>query len=309
MGSPVELYQREMHSNLGFFATWLPADQIEIGDIGMLEAGRFRRTSSLGEMGIKFDPKSSNSSQNLQYTSTKGTKVTTDVSAAVTAVVKAQIAIDFSRQGAFVFHASGVRAQRLENRAEVGEKILKAYRNNKWRLEWLLVEALHEAEQATIIVSEDSSAGLVLVASAEAPISAVSLADPKISLSVASTHGKIVQVVGSKQLHPLYSCLLLKHPVLNSPSVEPARGSSTVGEQLPFARPSIDDLLEVVKLRRMPVRKCGNHAEVPRVCYLEMRVRNRRSTRLNFEKQTSHTGSAQGGSKKGWCQIGARLTK
>ncbi len=233
-----------MHSNLGFFATWLPADPIEIGDVGTLEDGRFRRTSSLKDFGIAFTASSSPSSQNLEYTSTKGTKITTTAGAVATAVAKAQITIEFSREGAFVFHASGVRAHRLENRSEVGEKILDAYRNEKWRNDWLLVEALHEAEHATVIVSEDSSAGLELVASADVPIRAVSLADPKISLAVASTHGKILHVVGSKRLHPLYSCLRLKAPLFRAPSVESVRGASAVGDQQLFDRPSIDTLLE-----------------------------------------------------------------
>ena len=34
MVSPVQRYQREMHDNIGFFATWLPGDLLELGDIG-----------------------------------------------------------------------------------------------------------------------------------------------------------------------------------------------------------------------------------------------------------------------------------
>jgi len=52
MASPVKLYQQEMHSNLGFFATWLPASILELGDFGVLEAGRFRKMGSLKELGI-----------------------------------------------------------------------------------------------------------------------------------------------------------------------------------------------------------------------------------------------------------------
>ena len=41
-GQPVRTYREEMHGNLGFFASWLPADPVDVGDIGVLEGGRFR---------------------------------------------------------------------------------------------------------------------------------------------------------------------------------------------------------------------------------------------------------------------------
>ena len=81
----------------------------------------------------------------------------------------------------------------------VAEAIVMAYKRNKWQQEWFLVEALHTADLATIVVSEDSKAGLVLAATVEAPLIAISLADPKISLSVTSVSGKIIHLVGAHE--------------------------------------------------------------------------------------------------------------
>lgn len=243
MASPVALYHREIHDNLGYFATWFPGDPIEIGDAGVLEGGRFRRTSSLKDLGIPCEVGAGQGSQNVQYTSTQGTKMTASGGAEATATAKAEISIEFSREGAFVFHASSLRPQRLENRAAVAELIVNAYHNGKWQKDWLLVEMLHTAERATIIVSEDSSAGIVLVASADVPRAAISLADPKIGLTVASMRGKIVHVVGGKGLHPLYSCLRLKDPLFGAASVQPVRGPGGAGEDVQFSRPGIDELL------------------------------------------------------------------
>jgi hypothetical protein len=162
MPSPVRTYHAEMHRNLGFFATWLPGDPIEIGDAGLLVEGRFRRLSSLSELGIRYTQSESTASQNLQYTSTEGTKIDPTIGGAVAGVAKAQIAISFSADGAFVFHATGLRVQRLQELTSVGRGVLAAYEKGRWRKEWLLVETLHLADCATIIVSQDSSAGLVL---------------------------------------------------------------------------------------------------------------------------------------------------
>jgi hypothetical protein len=233
MASPVKLYQREMHDNLGFFPTWLPGDPIEIGDVGVFEGGRFRRMASLSELGIGCKVEAGAATQNVQYTSTQGTKVAATAGAAA-AVGKAEITIEFSREGAFVFHASHLQPHQLKNRVEAGQDIVKAYKKGKWNKEWFVVEALHTAERATIIVSEDTAAGLVLVASADAPIVSISLADPKVSLTVASTRGKVVHIIGGKGLHPLYSCLRL----------QPVRGSGGSGNEVPFLRPGIDELLD-----------------------------------------------------------------
>lgn len=243
MASPVKLYQKEMHDNLGFFATWLPGDPIEIGDIGVLEGGRFRRMASLKELGIECQVAEGDATQDVQYTSSQGTKVTASASAAMTAVAKGEISIEFSREGAFVFQASELRPMRMDNRVAVGQQLLEAYNKGTWQIEWLLIESLHVAKRGTIIVSEDSSAGLVLAASADVPIPTISLADPKVGLTVASTRGKLVHIIGGTGLRPLYSCLHLTESWLGKTSVQPVRGLSRSGGEVPLSRPGIDLLL------------------------------------------------------------------
>ena len=243
MASPVKLYQQEMHKNLGFFPTWLPGDMMEIGDAGVLIDGRFRKMSSLKELAIPFAVTPGASKQNVQYTSTQGTTIAPSAGAAVPGVAKAEINVTFSQSGAFVFHATGLSPRQIENRSLVTEAIVMAYKRNRWKKEWLLVEALHTADLATIIVSEDSKAEVVLTADVNAPLVAISLADPKVGLSVASVTGKIVHLVGATEIHPLYSCLRLKDHFFSEPSVEPVRGTAPK-ERNPFERPAIQELLD-----------------------------------------------------------------
>jgi hypothetical protein len=243
MASPVRLYQQEIHDHLGFFATWLPGDRVEVGDVGVIEGGRFRRETSLTELSIQCDVLAGKSTQDVQYTSTQGTTMATTAGAAVSQLAKAEISIEFSREGAFVFHAKSLRQYQLENRAAVAAKILKSYEKSKWKKEWLLVEAIHTAECATVIVSEDNSASIVLVASADVPIPGVSLADPKIGLTAKVTRGRIFHALGGKDLHPLYSCLQIKDPILGKTIVKPVRGVSAASQESPLLRPGIDSLL------------------------------------------------------------------
>lgn len=243
MASPVKLYQREMHKRLGFFATWLPGDPMEIGEVGLIEAGRFRRMTSLYELGISCEVSAGPTRQDVQLTSSQGTKLTTS-GGTTAASLKAEITIEFSRTGAFIFNASTLRPRRLVNRSAVATAIVDAYRNGQWKRGWLIVDALHVAERATILVSEDSSAEVVLVAENADILPGISLANPRINFAVSSTRGSIVHVVGGRNLHPLYSCFRLRKDFLGEPSVQPVRGIGVAQLERDFTRLAIDDLLQ-----------------------------------------------------------------
>ena len=93
-----------------------------------------------------------------------------------------------------------------------------------------------------IIVSEDDSAGLVLEGRLDVPLSIAALSDPEIHLTVSSTHGKLLHIVGADGLRPLYSCLRLATPWFGQPALQPVRGSAG-GDEVVFSRPGIDMLL------------------------------------------------------------------
>ena len=241
MASPARLYQSEMHSNLGFFATWLPGDAIEIGDIGALEGGRFRRETSLRELGVTCKTAPASAAQDVQYTSSGGRKVSGLGQARVPQVGDAALHLEFSHEGAFVFSAVGLQQQSLDNRASVMGALLSAHERGQWKRDWLLVDAVHSANHATVIVSQDSTGGLVL--SIKGDNFAASLADPKGGLQVISSQGKFVQVLAAPGLHPLYSCVRIKDPMFGPARVAPVRGTSGVQTPDAFHRPALDELL------------------------------------------------------------------
>jgi hypothetical protein len=242
MASAAQRYQEEIHDRLGFFATWLPGDPIEIGDVGVLQGGRFRRATSLRELGVAFKLESVGVPQDFLYSSTRGTGVAFSAGADA-AVAEAEVRVEFSGVGSFVFHASGLRPQRIENPAAIGIELIRLHSAGTWNRDWLLVEALHTAKRATIMVCDDTSGEVVLAAKTAGLRPIVSLADPKISLSVGSAHGRIVQAIARPGLHPLYSCLRVKDPLLGAAKVQPVRGLNDISAEEVFVRPAIEELL------------------------------------------------------------------
>jgi len=244
MSSPVSNYQKEMHNNLGFFATWLPAAQIQLGDFGTFEAGRFRRVGTLKELEINFESSEKGKPQSLSYSAATERTVGGAAEASSTVpVVSSQISIRFTKAGGYVFEATGVRSVELTDRIALAIKILDSYAKNEWKKEWLLVDGLYEAASATIIVSEDASSEIVFNGTANIPLGSLPLTNPTLGLTISSQSGRIVHVVAEKNLTPLYSCLRLHNPLFGAPSLRPARDAQSSAKSVPMVRVKIDDLL------------------------------------------------------------------
>jgi hypothetical protein len=244
MGSPVKLYQQEMHSKIGFFATWLPSSTIELGDIGVLEAGRFRRAGSLKELGINHPAVRTGHAENMSYSAFA--KRSDGASLGVSSVVpvaQAELSIQFSSEGGYIFEAIGIQQLEIEEKLALESSLVQAYEQGRWKKEWVVVDALYSATSATIIVSENSQSEIVLKAHAAVPLGALPLADPKLGLTVASSSGKLVHIIAANNLRPLYSCVRVKDPLLfGQPSMVAMRGTAGVSVGA-LARPGIDDLL------------------------------------------------------------------
>lgn len=245
MTSPVKCYQQEMHNNVGYFATWLPSDPIQLGDVGILEGGRFRRHGSLQELGIQHAGVREGSAENMSYSASA--KRSTGVSAGVSTVVpvgEAEVCIQFSREGGYVFEAIGIRQVEIANRLELGKLILGVHGQGRWDTRWLVIDSIYTAESATILVSEEKSAEIVLKGSANVPLGSLPLADPKLGLTVTASSGKIVHLVAQNHLSPLYSCIKVHDPWIGQASVSSVRGVTGDKALEQIARPTISDLLD-----------------------------------------------------------------
>lgn len=245
MASPARSYQEEMHKNLGYFATWLPGDSIQVGDVGILDGGRFHRHGSLAELGLPDAELREGASENLSYSAAAKRSIGASAGAAAAVpVAQAELSIAFSRAGGYVFEAIGIRNFEVANRMALAEKILSLYEGGKWRKEWFLVDSIYAARAATILVSEEDSGEIVLKASGNVPVGPLPLADPKLGLTVTSSSGRIVHVVARHDLTPLYSLLKVRDPLFGNTSLSPVRGMEPDAALRRLSRPSLMDLLE-----------------------------------------------------------------
>src|SRR5262245_33066610 len=111
--SAVKRYQTEVHNNLGTFATWLPGDRIEIGDIGILLNVRFLRLHSLDRLEHKSVIRDGDKQKHLHFTSTHHTVLCSSASGGTmvgNGLVDAstEISISFNAEGACLFDVSNL---------------------------------------------------------------------------------------------------------------------------------------------------------------------------------------------------------
>jgi len=245
MSSPVKLYQQEMHNNLGFFATWLPSTPIALGDIGVLEGGRFHPVASLKELGIGQPDVREGMAENVSYSASAKRSDNISVGAGTAVpLASGELSITFTSEGGFVFEAIKIRHVGIADRLTLASSLLKVNDKGLWQKEWLLIDGLYRAESATILVSQDTSSEIVLKASAGALSSGLlPLADPRLGLRIASATGKIVHIFAANNLHPLYSCVRVRVPwLIGKAKVEPVRGRADQHANA-LGRPGIDELL------------------------------------------------------------------
>jgi hypothetical protein len=235
-----------MHKNMGFFATWLPSSAIELGDIGVLDGGRFRQVGSLKELGIPQPGVREGTAESVSYSaSAKRSDGISGGAGTIVPLAKAELSIQFTSQGGYVFEAMGMKQVEIADRLALSASLLQAYEKGLWQKDWLLVDTIYSAGSATILVSEDTTSEIILKANAAAlPLGSLPLADPKLGLTVTSSNGKIIHIVAANNLRPLYSCLKVRDPLLfGKPTVVPVRGRSAQNTNA-LGRPDIADLVD-----------------------------------------------------------------
>jgi len=205
-------YQQEMHSKLSLFATWLPGDRIDLGDVGTFRDGKFIKQRSISDLSaqsadtISISEESAGNPQDLHFESTSGTKVSFSTGASA-AGGRAEIKLEFSERGAFILQSAAVRRTRIGNRHELEAWVLARFDESKWNEDWYVIDEIYDSACTTVIVCLGDSASLTLTGKIPAITAGIiPLANPSVSLSVAAQSGQFVRILTKADARPLYAC-------------------------------------------------------------------------------------------------------
>lgn len=260
MTSLAELYQQEIHDEIGLFPTWLPGDHIKLGDVGILSGGRFKTLSSIATLatdwgdGIEINEEKAGTAERFTYQSNCVIDIKASGSAETTigstTIGKCELKLAFSKNGAFIFDSVGAQHYRIQNQLALNDWILAQYAKKKWKKEWHVIDELYSAVRTVVIVCQSNLASLILKGNIPllTPNGKLSLADVSTEFSIIPQNGDVLYHVGNST-QPLYSCSKIISSIWNGATVKPQfmNPLSSIADadaENEVVRMEIDELLE-----------------------------------------------------------------
>jgi hypothetical protein len=152
-----DIYVSEVGRQLGYLAAWPPTDSLQLGDIGTVEDGQFKRDSSLRELEIDFAAEEISGLSFLTFRSKGVTQADQPFAGGL------RRSISFELRDSVFFDAQDCVASRIANLSSVGNAIMSRYWRRKWNRDQLVVCELVKAGALTVLVSDRARAQAQLI--------------------------------------------------------------------------------------------------------------------------------------------------
>lgn len=203
------------------YGVWEPGFPVALGDFGVMEGNIFVRLGHIGEfeelqdfgIDVRIDPtkdeKTFISEHGVRFElkpAFKGTIEGVEVNASMDVV--------FSESGAVFFNAAGCRFEMVENKFELGQRLLALHKQDRkrWRKEYVVVTDLVRADRSLILVSESSDFAISLEAQANVPM--INLAEASLRLDVKAQQSNGYQMIANDGQVLLIGLGKIKSPFL-----------------------------------------------------------------------------------------------
>ncbi|MFE9630051.1 hypothetical protein [Streptomyces sp. NPDC006463] len=220
MSSIPDRYTRELHKKYKYLACWLPSTPLALGDVGLISQHRFRKVTTLDELGIPFTKDAESKIVDLDYSSadcvavTAGTRVDDPA-----ADVMTNLSITFDRGGATLFQASGCVQETIGNLLALQEALRERYANKTWRTEYVVVTEVVRTGPTAILVSEQHGAQMnlrVRAGSLGGPLAVVGALG---NYSVTAKSGIAASVLAPDGATPLFQAVQLRRRLVGPPEL------------------------------------------------------------------------------------------
>jgi hypothetical protein len=156
----LETYAQEVSEHLDYLVNWPINNAVQLGDIGVISNGIFKRLSTLETKGIGVPKqRDGQGSSSLEYASRDGVQWTVDLGAeSQIKGLGGKVNIDFSREGAVFLRIGDYTVKQFDVIDGLGKEIQERYKNGDWERGWIVVTEVVTASAATILVSGSNSA-------------------------------------------------------------------------------------------------------------------------------------------------------
>lgn len=218
-------YLKALYRRFRLLGAWPPNQRVEVGEIGVLERGAFRRVSTLHHLKIPFQVVSSSQQGALEYSEESELDVLTDAGAAARLgrdAPELELRVRFPKEGGFLFSAEGVVEWRVEDSLSIEQAVLRLAAQDRWDPQWVIVDRVLQAESLTTLIAETAGAEIGLVGKASARTGPLRLADAGLGLNVRHARGQTLRFLGERGLTPLFQALRLDRGLFQRDRLESA---------------------------------------------------------------------------------------
>ena len=216
-------YGSSIRREASLFANWPPNAPREIGDYGPVNGALFEFFGRLDPEELDtLERRESPSSASYDVMIKSSRSLNTQVSAAANASVgegKALLEFEFSSEEGVVFVAPSIKITEITSMAALGRILNKRRREDNWNMHHAVVVQLSTAESATILLSNQAGAKMTFEVAADAPVNAQLVAKLDAGVSLVSSHGVGIRIVGDGPLTPLFKLASLKRRIFGDPNI------------------------------------------------------------------------------------------
>jgi hypothetical protein len=234
-------YTRELRDELGYLPTWLPITHVSPGGVGRIVDYQYTHVGTLADFGITYEIEDGDARADFEYQSagsvSAAVKLAGEAPAAgsTLATADAGIALDFSKEHAIVFRATGCRSTRIKNQLALGAAVLAKYQTGAWPDDLVVVTEAVSAASATIVISSGDKAHLDLRASGKADAAGLHLANAEAKLQIARESNIGTKIIAEAKLTPLMRTSGVRKRILRDAVFRSERAVPTgTGEELAF---------------------------------------------------------------------------
>ncbi len=245
MNGIASIYTKTLYENFQpLHATWPPDSPVELGDFGFVDASRqFHKMGKVkADRGLTFTvSKQPGKPFQMSFASQGKTQVKLnakgEASAGAPATVRASLEVTFSAENAVFFNAAECVSSIVENKAALGDEIMKLYDAGKWDYRWAVITDLIEVGATTIAISGANSASIVFGATSDVP--QIDLASASVGLGMTTQTNVGFQLATKTGLTPLFGLCKLQGRFLFWEDFRPLslQGPDTLHETLAPFRP------------------------------------------------------------------------
>jgi len=243
MDSMAEVYADSLHEHFKvLYANWPPAYTPQLGDYGVMKDNIFLRSANVKErFGIDFQVREGKA-EDMDFKSSDSVDVVFNAKGSGTVsggpTIKASMDITFSKKQSVFFYAADCRSKSIENKAALGDELLKLFEKKMWNEHFVVLTDLIDAGATTVVISGGDNSSISIEASSDA-VPTINLANAGLDLSVKRESNVGYKVVAGKGLVPLIGFCAVETYIfgIKEPSFEPYKLSRV----LPLAKLNLDE--------------------------------------------------------------------